>query len=292
MKTSTKRNIRRAAGLGVGLAALRFSPRAAMVQRFGKAAMSAAKAERGPVKAASEYVRERRDLFETARKLYPHVDAIHPKRGGSGITTAATEATGPFFEPPSIGRIADWFGKKKGPAAKSAFMDTVKKTMPGVTGKPGVRIFPDSPPSVVAHELGHASSFTKGSNRRQNLKYGGTLLSIRSFRSQAPEIGALAAQPAISHSGMSEKNKRRARVLSLAPAIGLKAPLLVEEGRASVRGMKILKSAGYSPEYRRTAAKGLMKAWGTYGSMGLTPMATTGAAITAGYAGSGRRRRR
>lgn len=111
-------------------------------------------------------------------------------------------------------------------------------------------------PEILAHELGHVQIGRHRLGRlAQNL--GTTMLGAGG--SSMAFGGAVGAA-----TGMSDSEKVR-KAGRWAPAL-MTLPMLGYEAGASVLGAKRLKRLGATPEQIRGASKGLLAAWGTYGS--------------------------
>jgi hypothetical protein len=130
------------------------------------------------------------------------------------------------------------------------YTDQAIGNLAGQTSKRRIIGSPHFPENVV-HELGHAKLHSSRAGQR--------LMQLsRPLRKYGPIGGALMA-------GLGDDDSNVVKYAPLATALS-QAPLLVDEGLASYRGMKALKQLGkYSPELISQMRKSLLKAFGTYG---------------------------
>ena len=115
--------------------------------------------------------------------------------------------------------------------------------------------------SAIAHELGHANNAIGRST--------GKSLGMAVMHRLLPKfVGGRTARSLTV--ALSKKNgTRRAAILG-----GLsQVPILIEEGRASLKGMKYLRKVGLNPKEMSRAKKTLLGAYGTYGASAASAVA-------------------
>lgn len=137
-------------------------------------------------------------------------------------------------------------------------------------GRNAIVVTPDAPVSTIAHELGHAH-YRQGPSKNIIAKaaHKGTWISKKISRSRNSDIGVLVNGV---HSGMvKERNKAKGKKTnafdkykSVALPLAITSPVLIAEGAASVKGLRILKGLGANKELLRKAAKQNSIAYGTY----------------------------
>jgi hypothetical protein len=127
---------------------------------------------------------------------------------------------------------------------------------------------------TVAHELGHAKNYYKTRFGKGRMRLG-----LKTF---GPATGANRSKGAIlmaGLAGLAPGDSKAADYGSVGLATAAVAPLLYEEGKASVQGYKGLKSLGtLSPAKLKASRKALMKAFGTYGAAGALTIGSVAAA--------------
>lgn len=127
-----------------------------------------------------------------------------------------------------------------------------------------------SDPEILAHELGHTQYVHKGRSKDIIGKAAHKTQALSKFGTGSVANVAYAAGGF--KSGMkSAKNKAEGKkertwdkVKSVAIPAAVSAPLLITEGAASRKGLKMLKEAGASKEAIKTARKNLGTAYKTY----------------------------
>jgi hypothetical protein len=120
-------------------------------------------------------------------------------------------------------------------------------------------------PEFLAHELGHASL-------RDPSRTGALLRGVIRTRG----IGPLAGIVGGSAMAAQDPESTTAKLAPVATGLG-SAPMLLDEGLASYRGLKAIKDLGkHSPEVLAKMRGNLMKAFGAYGAMAA---GTTGAML-------------
>jgi hypothetical protein len=216
-------------------------------------------------------------VFKAAEKLYPQTKGV--KRD---VGMEALKAGGGAFGHGPLARASRFTSIQLAAAKRQPLgSEAVKEAF---NMKPTVMLTPGQSRAVAAHELGHAAHHL---GRRKKTK-----AAIHGFtRPLATEglvgIGAIAAQPAISKSNLSEKNKNRLRAATIAAPLAVGAPMLADEAMASIRGVKILREA---KALKARHVGGLTAAFGTYA--GMVGGQAAGAAVAAkGYRARERKQR-
>lgn len=121
----------------------------------------------------------------------------------------------------------------------------------------------------LAHELGHSDNYWNR-DKQAVRKYKLDFENIGNVANESKLFPALLANSF--HSGFTtERNRlghKKTNPLVAYKGVGLSAaaqvPTLIEEGRASLKGLKLLKDAGATSDEMRQARKGLANAYGTY----------------------------
>ena len=103
-------------------------------------------------------------------------------------------------------------------------------------------------PHLTAHELGHEA-------------FGGSRLGKITRALRLPGIGGVVAGSMTA--GMADPDSTASKAAPAMAAAGM-APILGEEIAASLKGIKAMKSSGFSPAQLATGRKQLAKAFGTY----------------------------
>lgn len=122
--------------------------------------------------------------------------------------------------------------------------------------------------AILSHELGHARQLLDKSGKSKRWKEG--------IRSAAPVAGT---------AGLLYSIFKRKPALGALSVLGMGAPVLYEEGAASVRGVRGLKRLGLSKDELSTARKTLAPAFGTYAAGYGIPAALTYSALKHGIGG-------
>ena len=140
-------------------------------------------------------------------------------------------------------------------------------------GKPTVHLSKTAGPEVLAHEMGHIVNIGgKGSKIKRRL----TGTSRTGAGTQA--LASYASHPVIDRLPTSEDNKRRLHLAAGAmPAAGA-VPKLADEAVASIRGMKILRKAGFGKKQLSQVRRELTGNFGTYVAGTVPNVVGTGAA--------------
>lgn len=131
--------------------------------------------------------------------------------------------------------------------------------------------------AVLSHELGHAQYMKKGRSKNILVKGAHKLMPISAMALNT-KPGVFAAGGFINgvrsakmkHEGKKESTWHKIGAAAVPAA--LVAPLLVAEGGASMKGLKLLKKAGADKAALKGARKQLGKAWGTYATAAARPI--------------------
>ena len=164
-------------------------------------------------------------------------------------------------------------------------INKVLRTKVEKAGKAGDSILTGNRADLLAHELGHSKHYQGRSgsqignlaHRLYNPSSLGTSSKIGLAASFAN--GAVSGKNAVKaeREGKKESKWNKARAVAVPAMVG--APLLIAEGAASKKGLKLLKKAGASKELLKDSKKNLLKAHGTY---------TTSVGVNAGIGELGR----
>lgn len=127
-------------------------------------------------------------------------------------------------------------------------------------------------PAMLAHEIGHTSGWALPKSKWGARLYTGSRLGAMVSPLAALGLSAYTAKPEDTALRSAGKGGLTGGGLGL----GLSAPMLFEEGRASLRGLRALKTLGLSPAARRAARGALLRAFGTYGATAVLPAAGIG----------------
>lgn len=137
---------------------------------------------------------------------------------------------------------------------------------------------PLSEADVLSHELGHSKYTAKG--RSKNIIAKGAHKLMVPAKIASTNLGSGLSAIHGFHSGRKQvQKKNKGEKVSLwdksksiiLPAAAT-APLLVAEGSASLKGLRMMKKAGASKELMKQARKRLGAAWGTYAGQAYKPV--------------------
>lgn len=139
-------------------------------------------------------------------------------------------------------------------------------------------------PSVLAHELGHAQYHRSGRSKNLLAKaahkvYGRSMPLFLNPGKSSVAFTGLGTLSGIAN----EKKKSEGKKLNLwdktrsiaVPALAV-SPVLVAEGAASLKGLKMMKESGASKELLKQSKKKMGHAWGTYASRASIPVMASG----------------
>ena len=133
---------------------------------------------------------------------------------------------------------------------------------------------------VLSHELGHTQFLEKGRSKdviaktahRLNTvsKMGTTGLDPRKYLTRSTVYGAHGYASGLKAAKMESEGKKESfghRIKAAGLPALVAAPILISEGAATGKGLKLLKQAGASKGAMKTARKSLGNAYGTYASL-------------------------
>ena len=143
---------------------------------------------------------------------------------------------------------------------------------------------------ILSHELGHAQYMKSGRSKNILAKAAHKLMPLSN--AAISPLGSAGAFALGARGGYkTEKKRSEGRKTSLwekaAPVaipVAAVSPLLIAEGAASLKGLKMMKEAGASKELLKQSKKRLGNAWGTYAAGSLKPLFASGAGGMAGRA--------
>lgn len=164
---------------------------------------------------------------------------------------------------------------------RKSLANAISESVPlGAIGRKAIIVGKDVPETskaaTLAHELGHLHYQTKLKagkiGKAAHKAYGASRIAI----SLTPVYGYASGVKNARKEDRGEKLTTWDKTKSIAVPLALSAPILVAEGAASARGIKILKEAGASKKYLKASKKSLAKAHGTYTISAATKAATGG----------------
>ena len=143
---------------------------------------------------------------------------------------------------------------------------------------------------VLSHELGHAQYMKSGRSKNILAKTAHKLLPLSNV-ARSP-IGSAGAFALGARSGYKTEKKRSEgrktsfweKAAPVAIPVAAVSPLLIAEGAASLKGLKMMKEAGASKELLKQSKRRLGDAWGTYAAGSLKPLFASGAGAMSGRA--------
>ena len=143
---------------------------------------------------------------------------------------------------------------------------------------------------ILSHELGHAQ-YVKSGRSKNILAKAAHKLMLPSKLAATP-LGSAGAFALGARSGYkTEKKRSEGKNVSLwdktkpfvMPA-AIVSPIVIAEGAASLKGLKMMKEAGASKELLKQSKKRLRNAWGTYAAGSLKPITASTAGAISGRA--------
>lgn len=184
--------------------------------------------------------------------------------------------------------------KKKDPEKAKKLVESFKKKRGYDPTKGTIILGENSSAATLAHELGHSDYLEKKSKTTSKSIIGRTAHKIVDNPTYNKVLnGKLLKSSSAAHGFMvgvnSERKKQRGEKRNLYDKIGsvalpaaIVAPVLISEGKASLRGLKLMKNMGASKELLKQSKKELGSAWGTYASGHLSPVLHGAAGDVAG----------
>lgn len=135
-----------------------------------------------------------------------------------------------------------------------------------INGKEVIRVSDKGPVSALAHELGHASHYK---NRDGGFIGKAAHKVVGISKGSIPKLAGLTTGIAsgIRAEKAKQKGEKESKLNRLAPVtvpLALSAPLLIAEGAASKKGLKLLKESGASDALMKDAKGRLGAAYSTY----------------------------